>query len=230
MNTDWIIRKGACDAVLFFSGWGMDRRIADHIARTARAESEYDVVAFHDYRTGNIEAATYDALAGYRKRTVVAWSFGVWAAAHAKLPAVSYAIAVNGTLSPVCRETGIDPAVFQVTLNTYNEENRIRFNRRMCGDGEVLDHFISVQPLRTPACQKEELAAFAGRIQSVLPEQGVEEFRYDHVIIGGRDMIFPASRQFAAWKGCSQTVIANMPHYPFFHLAGLEEVLECSRE
>ncbi|MCF8383785.1 MAG: DUF452 family protein [Chlorobium sp.] len=226
MITDWIIRQGAGEVVLFFSGWGMDRRIADHLSGQYSSDPAYDLLAFHDYRSGEIDAATCDALRAYRKRTVVAWSFGVWSAAHAQLPPVSHAVAVNGTLSPVDRESGIDPEVFQATLDTYNDANRLRFNRRMCGGGEALEHFLSVQPERLSACQQEELAAFSRRLQS---GYGPEGFRYDHVIIGGRDMIFPASRQFAAWKGYPQTVIADMPHYPFFHLSGLDEVLECSR-
>ncbi|MBM3161841.1 MAG: DUF452 family protein [Chlorobi bacterium] len=227
MNADWIIRQGADEVVLFFSGWGMDRRIADYFSSLSGPASAYDLLAFHDYRSGEIDAAIGDALCAYRKRTVVAWSFGVWSAVHAKLPPVTHAVAVNGTLSPVDPEAGIDPAVFQATLDTYNDENRYRFNRRMCGGGEALEHFLSVQPERTSACQQEELDAFSRRLQAGERPEG---FRYDHVIIGGRDMIFPSSRQYAAWKGYPQTVIADMPHYPFFHLAGLAEVLACSRE
>lgn len=226
MIAEWIIRQDAGEVLLFFSGWGMDRRIADYLLRP-QASQAYDILAFHDYRTGEIDATTYDILCSYRKRTVVAWSFGVWSAAHAKLPPVSHAVAVNGTLWPVDREKGIDPEVFQATLDTYNDGNRLRFNRRMCGGGEVLEHFLSVQPERTALCQQQELAAFSGRLTA---GEGRERFRYDHVIIGGRDMIFPASRQFSAWKGYRQTVIADMPHYPFFHLAGMEEVLACGRE
>jgi pimeloyl-[acyl-carrier protein] methyl ester esterase len=226
MITEWIVRQGAEEVVLFFSGWGMDRRIADHLSGQSASGPAYDVVSFHDYRTGQIDASAYDGLCSYRKRTVVAWSFGVWSAVHAKLPPVSHAVAVNGTLSPVDSEEGIDPEVFQATLDTYSDANRLRFNRRMCGGGDALEHFLSVQPERISSCQREELARLSGRLQG---DAGPEGFRYDHVIIGGRDMIFPASRQFAAWRGYPQTVITDMPHYPFFHLSSLEEVLECSR-
>lgn len=226
MKCDWIIRRGCGELLLFFSGWGMDRRLSDRLAQSMPDAQAFDLLACHDYSTAEIDPGTYEALCSYDRLTVVAWSFGVWAAVHTKLPGVSHAVALNGTLFPVDRERGIAPEVFQATLDSYSDENRRRFNRRMCGSGEALDYFLATEPLRSTASQKEELAAFAGRFET---SACLHSFRYDHVIIGGRDMIFPAAGQFAAWNGYGQTVIADMPHYPFFHLDGFREVLECSR-
>jgi len=226
VKTDWIIRRGGTELLLFFSGWGMDRRLADHLASSLPRNPAPDLLACHDYRTPDIDAGTLGAVRSYERLTIVAWSFGVWSALHADLPPVAHAVALNGTRSPVDRAAGIAPEVFQATLENYSDESRRRFNRRMCGGTPALTHFLSVEPLRTTACQKEELAAFGGRISASC---SLERFRYDHVIIGGKDLVFSPACQFAAWKGYRQTVIADMPHYPFFHLSGLQEVLECSR-
>ncbi len=226
MKTDWIIRKGNTELLLFFSGWGMDRILADHLALSLPHNPGFDLLACHDYRTAEIDAGTRDAMRFYERLTVVAWSFGVWAAAHTPLPPVSHAVALNGTLAPVNRVAGIAPDVFKATLDTYGDDARRRFSRRMCGGGEALDHYLSLEPRRSSVCQKEELAAFAARLDA---PGSPESFRYDHVIIGGKDLVFSPSCQFAAWRGYAQTVIADMPHYPFFHLESLQEVLECSR-
>lgn len=144
MKTDWIIRQGNTELMLFFSGWGMDRTLADHLALSLPYNPVFDLLACHDYRTAEIDAGTCDAMRSYERLTVIAWSFGVWAAAHAPLPPVSHAVALNGTLAPVNRVAGIAPDVFKATLDTYGDNARRRFNRRMCGGGEALDHFLSL--------------------------------------------------------------------------------------
>jgi biotin synthesis protein BioG len=226
MKCDWIVRQGFGELLLFFAGWGMDRRLADGLAASVPASRGCDLLSCSDYRTGEIDSVTRNAFAAYDRITVVAWSFGVWTAVHTDLPMVSRAVALNGTLFPVDSRRGIAPEVFHATLEGYSDENRRRFSRRMCGSSDALDHFLSMEPQRSTASQKEELASFAGRLETI---SGAPGFRYDHVIIGGRDMIFSPACQFAAWKGYAQTVIADMPHYPFFHLDGFREVLECSQ-
>lgn len=226
MKAEWIVRQRGRELLLFFSGWGMDRRLAEGLASSLPPGRPFDVLACHDYRTELFDPETFAAIATYERLTVVAWSFGVWAAVHARLPlVVAHAVALNGTLRPVDRHAGIDPEVFQTTLETYSDENRERFNRRMCGP-DALGHFLAIAPLRSTASQKEELLLFSEKLRT--PEVA-HHFRYDHVIVGGRDRIFPASRQLAAWEGYDRTVVADMPHYPFFHLDGFQGVLACSR-
>ena len=75
-----------------------------------------------------------EALSGYRKIRLVAWSLGVWAASvvFGKKP-VSFteAIAVNGTPCPVHDRWGIPETIFRGTLDNVTEEGMRRFNRRM---------------------------------------------------------------------------------------------------
>jgi len=227
MKTTWLRKEGAEELLLFFNGWGMDRRIGDHLLVESLSEGfEADLLICHDYRTLEPEAGVMSEAGRYGSITVVAWSFGVWAAQHVELPPIKRAIAINGTRYPVNAERGICPEVFQATLATYSEKSRDRFNRRMCGSGEAHALFSSMSPDRSAADQHEELE----RLQEHFLTQGASDgtvWHYDHAIIGGRDLIFPAERQYCAWKALPKTVIADMPHFPFFHFRNLPEVLEC---
>ena len=231
MKTVWLRKEGAEELLLFFNGWGMDYRIAAHLLHESlTTDFSPDFLVCYDYRTLEPEPSFIKELRRYDSITLIAWSFGVWVAQHIELPALECAIAINGTLHPVDAEQGIPPEVFQATLSTYSEENRDRFNRRMCGSREALALFSTISPERKTSDQLEELE----RLQEY---QSIEEYRtgiaswhYNHAIIGGKDLVFPAKQQFAAWKGIPQTIIADMPHFPFLHFINLQEVLACCRK
>jgi pimeloyl-[acyl-carrier protein] methyl ester esterase len=229
MKTTWLRKEGAEELLLFFNGWGMDRRIGDHLLAESLSDGfQADLLLCHDYRTLELEAGVVSELSQYGSITVVAWSFGVWVAQHVALPPIKCAIAINGTLHPVNAERGISPQVFEATLATYSEKSRQRFNRRMCGTGEVLALFSGMSPDRAASDQREELE----RLQEhfLTQDSAVRAgWRYHHAIIGGRDLVFPAEQQYHAWRGVPQTIIADMPHFPFFHFRSLQEVLECIR-
>jgi biotin synthesis protein BioG len=229
MKTAWLRKEGAEELLLFFNGWGMDRRIGEYLLGESLAEGfDADVLLCYDYSTLVPEPDVMREVSRYCRITILAWSFGVWVAQHIELPPIERAIAINGTLHPVNAEKGINHQVFQATLATYSEKSRSRFNRRMCGTGEVLDLFSGMSPDRAAADQREELE----RLQEhflIQDSTGSAPWRYDHVIIGGRDLVFPAEQQYHAWRGIPQTVIADMPHFPFFHFRNLQEVLACLR-
>jgi pimeloyl-[acyl-carrier protein] methyl ester esterase len=229
MKTAWLRKEGAEELLLFFNGWGMDRRIGDHLLAESLSDGfDADLLLCYDYRTLETEPGFMREASRYGRITVIAWSFGVWAAQHVELPLIERSIAINGTLHPVNSERGINPLVFESTLATWSEKSRNRFNRRMCGSAEALALFSSMSPDRTTADQQVELEQLQEHFLADSPPCGAE-WRYDHSIIGGRDLVFPAEQQYRAWKGLPQTVIADMPHFPFFHFRNLQEVLACIR-
>lgn len=229
MKTTWLRKEGAEELLLFFNGWGMDRRLADHILNESlSAGFTPDLLACHDYRNLQPESGVMEDASRYGRISVIAWSFGVWVAKHTELPPIERAIAVNGTLHPVNAEKGIPPGVFDATLSTFSEENSRRFNRRMCGDTEVQAFFSGMVPDREAMDQQEELACLKEHLLN-RSSNSCQEWQYNHAVIGGRDLVFPAQQQFNAWKGVPQTVITDMPHFPFFHFRTLQEVLECIR-
>jgi biotin synthesis protein BioG len=230
MKTVWLRKEGAGELLLFFSGWGMDHRIAAYLLHESLAAGfSQDMLACYDYHTLECEPGFMNGISSYGCITVVAWSFGVWAAQHTELPPIGQAVAINGTVHPVDAGMGISPEVFRATLSTYCEENRHRFNRRMCGTGEVLELFSRMSPDRETSDQLTELEQLQKQLLSRKLEKSAA-WHYNHAVIGGRDCVFPPQQQFHAWKGVPQTVIADMPHFPFFHFRNLQEVLACCRK
>jgi len=226
MKTTWLQQKGADELLLFFNGWGMDHRMGDHLFGGLQANGwTQDVIACHDYRSLQMDADVMKAISRYRKRTVIAWSFGVWAAQHADLPPITRALAINGTLHPIDAEKGIKPEIVEATRSGWSEENRARFNRRMCGSSEALALFATMAPDRSVVDQQEELAQVQHHLQRA--DATPATWRYDHAIIGTRDLIFPPQQQCAAWNGTAQTMIAEMPHFPFLHFKTFSELLAC---
>ncbi|ABL64184.1 DUF452 family protein [Chlorobium phaeobacteroides] len=228
MKTAWISRTGELELLLFFAGWGMDSALAEHLwAHDDKEGFGMDILAFHDYGSLEISPGIREHFESYSKITLIAWSLGVWAAAHAALPRVDRAVALNGTLRPLSERYGISPEVFFATHAGWSEQNRTRFYRRMCGSGEALDHFLSMAPLRSPADQKEELG-FLGE-SLIASENSPLPWGYDQIIIGDRDMVFPFQRQVIAWDGFGVSLVEGMPHFPFFHLKSFREVLLCCK-
>lgn len=226
MKTLWLKKDDAEDLVLFFNGWGMDCRIASYLMEESEGGFSGDFMVCYDYRSLLPEPGFALLTEGYRNITVVAWSLGVWAARQAGLEKVRKAIAINGTTNPVSDTEGIPPVLFHATRTTWTDESRLRFNRRMCGSEEVLDFFASMSPVRETEEQHEEIVCIGDELLNIGPGPG-SSWKYNQAIIGGRDLIFPALQQFNAWKGVPQTIISDMPHFPFFHFRTLQEVLAC---
>lgn len=229
MKSAWIRREGADELLLFFNGWGMDQRIAEHLlSDSLSVELSPDILACHDYRSLRPEPGFIEQVNHYSHITVVAWSFGVWVAQQIELPPIDRALAVNGTLCPIDKMEGIPPDVFDATLATYSEESRNRFNRRMCGGGEAHALFCSISPQRDVSGQHEELWQLKDHV-SASRSKSTPAWNYNLAIIGGRDLVFPAQQQYHAWRGLPQTIIADMPHFPFFHFRSFQELLACLR-
>lgn len=226
MITRWIQRQGYDRLLIFFNGWGMDGGIAEHLQSSTPAGFGYDVLHCYDYRSTVLPADVLEAIAGYDERILVAWSLGVWAALQAGLEGIKRALAVNGTTTPVNREEGIPPDIFQATLDNYDEENRTRFMRRMCGSSALFEAFLDVAPLRTADDQKDELASI---LQNVVQggTKSSPSWNYTHALIGGRDMIFPPKAQDLAWRGVQRERAGGMPHFPFFEFGNWPELCAC---
>lgn len=222
MKHHWFKRDGREELVLFFSGWGTDACHAGRFFRDSLADGfAGDMLAFYDYTALTPEIDLQADLSLYRRITLIAWSFGVWAARAVPLPAIDAAVALNGTLFPVDPLRGIHPDIFQATLDGYGEESRRRFEGRMCRTPEVLTLFRECSSSRTTEDQKNELLSLQYCFSGPTLQPGWE---YGHAFIGGRDAIFPPACQDAAWDATPRTLIAAMPHYPFFHCRTIREV------
>ncbi len=189
MKQVWLQQNRNDRVLCFFHGWSMDETTLAHLSLPA----DWDILLCFDYRDCNWNTA----LDSYRERHLVAWSLGVWAAAYCAPANWDRAIAVNGTLQPVSSEYGLDPEVFDGTAANWTDAAARRsFYRRVGGRG---------LPLRSPEEQQAELLA----LRQAIASQPVNNI-YQTALVAGRDRIFPAARQHAAWALHPEVVVRDL--------------------
>ena len=185
--------------ILFFAGWGMD-------ATPFRAFTDLgkDCMIVYDYSDFK---ADFD-ISRYSGYYVVAWSFGVYAAAYwlttqKKKPLK--AIAINGTLSPIDDECGIPCKIFDATLNGLSEKSLLKFIRRMCGNNISYNWFMENRPARTIDSLRNELIA----MKEISSQHQPVFDKWDVAYISEKDYIFPTDNQTRAWNNISKHIILN---------------------
>ena len=195
--------------LLIFAGWGMDPQPFRHLTANG-----YDIAVAFDHRSAEC-ADIINLLPRYSEICLLAWSFGVAAAAHflrnqPELPITAKA-AVNGTLFPVDDTKGIPRAIFDGTMNGLNERTLAKFDRRMCGSAERLSAYNAMHPRRDINELADELKAI-----DTLPAASQMDDTFDIVYIGTSDHIIPTANQQNAWSShpCVKTI--DSPHLPDF--------------
>ena len=213
MKIDKVIDNGSSHLTLLFAGWGMDAGIVSGITHQAG-----DLAIVYDYRCiSDFPASILDS---YSQISVIAWSFGVYAASRILAPyshLISRRIAVNGTTRPIDDTQGIPEAIYSGTLANLNESNLLKFYRRMCGSASKFTEFIKLRPQRDLKDLIEELSCF-GSYTTACPEA---EFRWDFAIVGTADAIFPAQAQLLAWRKSGAKIITTDDA----HLPSLQNVI-----
>ncbi len=205
MKHSFISQSGSRRLILLFAGWGMDDSPFRGLHRPG-----YDIAVVWDYRDMTAPAKLTE---GYSEVCVIAWSYGVYAAAKL-LPQlgekVTRRIAVNGTLTPVNDLTGIPEALFKATLDNIDEANMTRFYRRMCGGAAAYRLFAAQTPQRDIDSLRQELEVFS-------PERTVSNLNagFDLAIISDKDAIVPPAAQLEAWKDIPHLIVEG-PHLPDF--------------
>lgn len=200
-------------ATLFFTGWGMDA--APFRAAFPKGR---DCIVCHDYSHLDFDP---ECVRRYDEVLVVAWSMGVWAAAHVLTRyslRCAAAIAVNGTMHPIDDQLGIPRDVFAGTLAGLTPSSLAKFQRRMCASPESHSAFLSAPPRRDFADCLRELGAIVG-----MAGTGTEAppMRWDCAVISSKDRIFPPANQLRAWDG-SRVIQVKDGHF----LASWEAVLD----
>ena len=189
--TDSGIRR----ALLYFAGWGFPADTLDV------SVPGYDTYILWDYATAPEETVDPDILMGaYDEVVVVAWSFGVRAAApwlastHAR---ITRTIAVNGTETHVDDLCGIPQAIFDGTLRGLTPQTFYKFMQRACGSSaSSRAYFNSIKPPIKAADTehlRHELEMF-GRIGPCASRN-----LWSLALIGSADRIFPPDNQRRAW-------------------------------
>lgn len=206
MNIDFL-RRAQCPALeLFFAGWGMDSRPFAWAADSPHT-AHCDFAVCYDYTDMTLDAAV---LRPYSEVRVRAWSLGVYAASLVLpgLPcAVSHALAINGTLTPVDDSLGIPVDVYDATLENFSAESLERFNRRMCGAHRA------VFEARRPARGLDSLLAELRHIRECAAHAGRARFTgWNIAVLGKKDRIFPIANMRRAWFA-TPVLELDEPHY-----------------
>lgn len=202
MKHELVSYNGSSRLIIIFAGWAMDARPFRHLKRPG-----YDIAVVWDYRSMSID---WSFCKPYTEICVVAWSLGVYASAvttYSIENKVTRRIAINGTLHPVDRLRGIPEGTFAGTLDGLTERSLHKFYRRVAGSKARFDAFAETMPERDIEGLKDELLSFYPF--PLMPCEPVR--RWDMVLIGRDDAIFPAINQQRAWNGTPATFV-DEPH------------------
>ena len=96
---------------------------------------------------------------------------------------------------------GIPKQIFVGTLEGLTDENRQRFNRRMCG-GKRYKQLYDILSERPTTELRDELQAVYDSLATPEASESTPHTRlaWDLAIIGERDQIFPAKNLSTLWK------------------------------
>lgn len=212
MKHYFLNKKNQSKLILFFCGWGNDY----HPFLNLDCENN-DVLMFYDYRDLKTEINFQELLASYKEVHLISWSLGVFVANHLfqDVP-FSSTTAINGTLQAMDDRLGIPVAIFDGTIQLFNERNRDKFFKRMCLHPEAITFFEKNKPERELSEQLEELKILRDLILNHPPQKNI----YNRAIIGTEDAIFPPQNMIHYWKGLvteENLIQLEAPHF-LFHL------------
>jgi len=210
MKHYWLHKKNNTRLLLFFCGWGND----PHPFLKLKDDA-CDVLMFYDYKKFETDIDIKAVVAEYTEVHLLAWSLGVFVANTLlqNIPFTS-ATAVNGTLKAIDDHFGIPPAIFEGTIQNFNERNRNKFFRRMCVNPEAIAYFNENKPQRELQEQLEELQTLQNEVMNAKPQHNI----FDSAIIGRQDSVFPPQNMINFWAeilGKANLEILDAPHFLF---------------
>lgn len=203
--------NGSKSLIVFFCGWAMDEKPFEILE-----SADSDVLFVFDYSTLdlNFNFSKYD------KKVLIAFSYGVFIAAIADLPDFDYKIAINGTLKPIDKEFGIVPKIFDLTLQSIDEDSMLKFYSRMFDNNLDDEYFKEHLPQRNSSDCKIELA----QIKKYYEENPDKNYKYDKVIISDKDKIILAKNQLNYWQGADIKRV-DASHFIFYKFNNFDEII-----
>lgn len=200
----WLKRGGAAEVIVIFGGWAVGPRVFDHLS------GAQDLCFAHGYSD---LAEDLPDLASYDRLCLLAWSFGVASYAHWQVgrpDPFNRKVAVNGSLDPVSRETGISPVAMKKTIEAVSAESFKVFLKRAFDVPPPIGEF--------------DVCARRAELVSVMERGAAPEISFDRIWISSRDRIFPPANLERAWKG-RPTKLIDAPHAPFAEFQCWDELL-----
>ena len=201
MQYKWLNRKENKNLIVFFNGWGMSEKAISHLNF-----SDYDVLVFFDYRSFEIENFDFSR---YEKKILIAWSMGGYVCNYFFdiFKDFDRFIAINGTQKPINDDYGIPTAIYNLTVDNFNDLSCTKFMKKIS---------TNIEPSgRSTEELKEELIAIRDlKVQDYLT--------FDKAIVSTKDRIIPSKNQINFWKNAQQI---DCTHYIFDQYTSWEELL-----
>lgn len=194
----------------------MDEKAVSHLS-----SGVFDVACFSDHSQIELSIEEFQP---YSDLHVIAWSLGVFAAEHYLSNTslkIRSALAINGTIQAIDDNSGIPENVFLNTLKNWDERNRTKFEMRMFGGRQNWSNANAMLPNRATNNQKEELAALLQLFNNDKPRK----LKWDHVIVGRQDLIFPYDSQKNFWETRAHIKELDIPHFPFIVFNSWEQLM-----
>lgn len=197
--------------LLFFNGWAMPPESVTHL----RIPEGYDLCIVWDYRDLRLELD----LRAWQSIDLVAWSMGVWAADAycSALPQLSIqrAVAICGTGYPISDHLGIPTEAFRTTLQSLDEKNRERFNRRMCGRKTYPVLYAALSSRSTDEIRAELEYVYLRETAGPKLSPKIATAPWTLALVGGADRIIPAENQLRYWHGQAVPTVmhTHQAHY-----------------
>ncbi len=211
MNT-YLRCNNSKNLIVFFCGWAMDEKPFMPLK-----SEKYDILFVFDYADLELD---FD-FSKYEKKILIAFSYGVFVAAIAKLPEFDLKIAVNGTLKPIDSKFGISPKIFDLTLCNMSDESLLKFYSRMFDNNVESEMFNQNLPVRAVDSCLKELEAIKNHYFNTADI----DFEYDKTIISSNDKIIPTKNQLAFWEGKNLKEF-NAGHFIFYKFKNFDEIME----
>lgn len=221
MKIDYTVQAGNETLLMYFTGWGTTPEVAQHLVLSP----DWDYFTAYDYRV--IQADNLPDFKSYKHVYLAAWSMGVWAADVLApfLPTPEIAVAINGTPIPMHDQYGIPDQIFEGTLRGLDDENRERFNRRMCGGKKLLAVYNSFSA-RSTEDLREELTGVYQQVRGLSGEDKPNQL-WSKALVSERDLIVPSANQTAYWQKHNVAIelLKGAGHYPLMEYNRWKELL-----
>lgn len=221
MKTEWI-NHNQPNLIVYFAGWGTPISAVQHLTLPEKT----DLLICYDYQDLTLD---FD-FSRYQNIHIVAWSMGVWVANQVmkkvmkNIPFIS-ATAINGTGLPCHDEFGIPVTIFKGTLESLNEANRTKFERRMCGDKGNFQHYQQLPNARPLTEIQAELTA----LDRLIEQKQHSAIPWTKAIIGSQDRIFPTQQQQHYWQQMSpniKIILKDTAHYCLSEFQSWQELCD----
>lgn len=181
MQYKWLNKNNNKNLIVFFNGWGMNEKVVEHLSY-----ENYDVLTFYDYRSFDIEKFDFSS---YENKVLIAWSMGVFVCNYfyENFKIFDKFIAINGTQKPIDDVYGIPIAIYNLTVDNFNELSCSKFMKKISTTVDLKGYSS-----RTIEELRQELIS--------IRDLKVEKFlRFDKVVLSLKDRIFPFKNMQKYW-------------------------------